>query len=312
MKKIKRLLAVLLLLVIAAALVVAVYIDSIAKTAVEQGGALALGAPTTLTDADVQVTRGRFEMAGLHIANPHNENFETPHFLTLGAGELEISLLSLMQSTVEVPMLSLDQLEVVVEKKDGKTNLDVIMANIGKLGGKDDGAPKPADESGKRFKVKLVRVTGTRLLLASAPLGSPEKPYLIEVPEIVLHDVGSDTDKGVLIKELTGVLVAAVMRSIVENAGDAIPAAALNTLKGSLDKLGDFGKLSTELIGGVKDLGAGALGEAAKGVGESLEKIDKGVKDVGKEVEKAGKELGNVGKGLENLLGGKKDKKKDE
>ena len=76
MKKLIKLVAVLLILLVLATVAVALYIDTIAKTAIERGATYALGVETTLGSADVGLLSGTFSMGDLTVANP--AGFESP------------------------------------------------------------------------------------------------------------------------------------------------------------------------------------------------------------------------------------------
>jgi len=128
MKKLIKMVAVLLILLVLATVAVAFYIDTIAKTAIERGATYALGVETTLGSADVGLLSGTFSMGDLTVANP--AGFESPYFTHLGQGDVEVALKTLRQETVELPTLTLTDLEIYLDKKEGKANYDVILENL--------------------------------------------------------------------------------------------------------------------------------------------------------------------------------------
>ena len=128
MKKLIRFVVGLVVVVLVLAVGVVVYIDKIAKTAIERGASYALGVDTTLGSADVKLLSAAFAMGDLTIANP--QGFESPYFTHLGQGDVEVALGTLRQETVQLPTLTLTDLEMHLEKKDGKANYDVILNNL--------------------------------------------------------------------------------------------------------------------------------------------------------------------------------------
>jgi hypothetical protein len=92
-----------------------------------------------------------------------------------------------------------------------------------------------------------------------------------------------------------GVIVKAVFEAVIQKAGDVIPADVLTDLSQGVKDLANLDKLAE-----IADIQA--LGELAGKAGE--------------EAGKAAKELGEIGdkakQGLGGLIGGDKDKKKDE
>ncbi len=321
MKLIKRLVLVAVVLLIVVVVAVGFFIDAIAKTGVEEGASYAMEVPTKLKSANVRVFAGGFGMNGLHVANP--KGYDADYFLTLGNSDVNVSLNTLMQDTVVLPTLHLEDLSIVLEKKDGKTNLDTIMASIGRLS-----SGEPAAEGGKRFIVNEIVIRNVELRVIMAPVGTANKPLVVTVPEIRLTDVGSDTPNGVVLSQLTGTIVSATLRAIATNAPDVLGNVVVASIDGALTLAGDLGKVGGEIIGQATQVGAEAVkvvGDVAKEGAKVLEtgqkaldEITKGaasgetIKDVGSQLEGAGKKLEEAGKGLGDALKGLGGRKKDD
>ena len=149
---------VLVLLVVG---VVFLSIDGIAKSAIERGATYALGVKTTVDKADVGVLGGRFSMAGLDVANP--EGFEQDHFLQLGVGAVAVSLGSLREDTVRLPSLTLDNIDMNLERKDGSSNYGVILDHLKSLES-GERPPEPSDEGPrKKFVIEEVVITDVKV-----------------------------------------------------------------------------------------------------------------------------------------------------
>ena len=147
--------ALLVLLVVALA-AVWILIDLIAKAAVEKGGTMAMGVPTSVKSMSIGVLGGQAKISELRVANP--PGYETSHFFSLQRGQVNVTLGSLMHETVEIPYLELSGIEVNLEKKEGKANYDVILANLKKMesgtGGDQPGQPPPEKGPGKKFIIR--------------------------------------------------------------------------------------------------------------------------------------------------------------
>ncbi|MEE8155003.1 MAG: hypothetical protein V3T53_08650 [Phycisphaerales bacterium] len=308
MKKLIKLVAVLLILLVLATVAVALYVDTIAKTAIERGATYALGVETTLGSADVGLLSGTFSMGGLTVANP--AGFETPHFTHLQEGSVEVALGSLRKETVELPTLILSGLDIHLDKIEGKANYDVILENLSRFESGED-AEKEAD--GKKFVINEILIQRIVVHVQLLPIGGDLTKLDVPIDEIRLRNVGSDSDHSVLMSELTNVIIKAVLAAIVQKGGGLIPADVLGDLGQGLAGLesltemgvdiaatfggevqaivGDFSHLAKPL----ESLGP-ELGRAAEGLGEITEGIDDAIK--------------NVGEGRGGLLGG--DKKKDD
>lgn len=298
MKKLLKLVVVLAVLVIVGVLVALFYVDAIAQTAIEKGSTAAMGVETTLKTAKLKVFKGQLVMDGLNVANPGG--YQSNHFLNLKDGDVAVSLGSLTGDVVEVPHLKLDGIDINLEKKDGKANYQVILDNL--KGSETD--TKPESKEGKRFKIAELTITNVDVHISGmSVLGKLDVP----IDEIALKNVGSDSDKGLLLKDISGIIVKAVFTAIVQKAGGIIPADILGDLQSGLAQLTDLSKLADiaklgDVGKAVGDLGQNLgknLGEAGKNLGGEAEKIGDKAKDAAKDV------TDKIG----DIIGGKKKDK---
>jgi hypothetical protein len=295
LRKLRFLIVVLLLLVIGGAALGVWLIDSIARKGIEKGSTYALGVPTTLGSANVGILSGTFGLSKLNVGNP--QGFAAPHFLSLGEGGVQVSLNTLRQSTVELPVLSLSNLDVSLERKGDSSNYKVILDNLAKL--QSGSGSKPASKDDTRFVIRELSLKNIKvhLDLVGGP-GFVNELTKIDIPidEIKLKDVGKTgtgvAGTGVTMGELASIIVQAVLGAAAEKGGGLIPDDLLGDLKGKLAGLN-----------GVKDLGMKVLGDAKGSIEQAGKKV---VDDVTKEGKKAVE--GVLDKGLKNLLPGK-DKK---
>lgn len=264
MKKIIKSIAALVVLLVVFVLAVFFYIDTIAKTAIQSGAQYALGVEVTLGSADVGLLSGEFAMQDLKIANP--DGFQSPHFLHLENGNTQVTLSSISENTVVLPMLTLAGIDMHLEKKGDKSNYDVIFENLSRFNSED----KPQKEDGKKFIIREVLLKDIVVHVEVDLLLSGETKLDLPIDEIRMENVGSDSDGGVLLSELTSVLMKQLMLEIVKRGGGLIPA----------DMLDELGQGLTEL--------------------DSVAKVGIDV------VEKIGDVLKDVGKGIEDLFGGDK------
>ncbi|MCH7848184.1 MAG: AsmA family protein [Planctomycetes bacterium] len=284
MKTLIKMVAVLLILLVLATVAVALYIDTIAKTAIERGATYALGVETTLGSADVGLWSGTFSMGDMTIANP--AGFESPYFTHLGQGDVEVALKTLRQETVELPTLTLTDLEIYLDKKEGKANYDVILENLKRFESQENAQD---DAGGKKFIIEEVLIKNIMVHVQLLPLGGDLTKLDVPIDEVRLHDVGSGTDGSVLMSELTSVIIKAVLAAIVQKGGGLIPSDILGDLGQGLGSLAEIGlDVATGLGDRIKDAGGG-LDEVTEGLGDAIK---------------------SIGDGLGGLLGG--DKKKDD
>ena len=289
--RIGALLLGLVVLVVVGALFLLGSLDTIARTGVEKGSTYALAVPTTLDSADVDVFGGSFAMSGLTVSNP--EGFTAPHFLALNDGGVQVDLGTLRADTIELPSLRLTGLDVHLQKADGKANYEVILENLKRFESGDKADTDPGDRGGKNFIIREVRVENVTAHVALLPIGGDATKVDVEVPEIVLTNVGSGDDS-VDMAELVGILTKAILTSIVSVGGDVIPADMLGGLQSGLDGLSGLGDVGVQVIGDAGQVLGDLGGDAAEALGGAADEA----------AEAAGQALEGAGEGLKNILGG--------
>lgn len=287
MKKLAKLVAVLLVLLGVAVLGIFVYIDSIAKAAIERGSTYALGVETTLRWADVGILSGEFAMGGLKIDNP--DGFDGDHFLQLERADVEVSLASLRQDTVELPLLVLSGVDMKLQRTLAGANYQVILDNLKRFESNQSKDPGLSDESGRTFVIREVLISDVNVEVDLLPIGGQLNRVKVAIDEIRLINVGSE---GVSMSQLTNVIIQAILAAVVQNAAD-LPIDLITDLGGGLAGLTGLGLDATFKVGGeVTALVGDVLGEVTKAVGGAGEDV--------------GKEIGKALEGLGGLLGGDK------
>ncbi len=290
MKWIKKIVVLLIVVIVAVAVIGYVAIDKIAKAGIEQGGTYAMGVETKLNRIHVGLLSASVSLNGLTVANP--EGFKSEYFMTLGDGSVEVSLGSLMGDKVEVPLLTLNHINLALEKDKGKANYQVILDHLAEVSGPRD---EPAEDTeGKKFVIKELVITDVKV--KAEVIGGVSVP--ITIPEIRLTDIGSDSDKGVLLKDLSGIILTAILTTVVEQAGDILPGGIGEGLQGGLASVGDLGDFGMRVVGDVTS-------QASEMVGEAAEKLEEKAKVAKEEV---GKTVDKLKAGLGGFLGGNNDK----
>lgn len=271
-------------LVVVAVLVAVAAIDGIARTAIEKGGTYALGAKTGVASVHVGLLSGEFSMNGLTVDNPSGGAFASPHFLTLGKGGVAVTLGTLNKPTVELPSLTLSNLDVNLEKKDGKTNYGAILDHLKQTtGGDSKPASKPAADE-KRFIIHDLDIQNVTVhvdLLGGPAVLSNATKLTVPIERIQLTDVGKTgtgvAGSGVTMSELSGIVVKAVLAAAAQKGGDIIPADVLSDLQGQLAAFGDLDKLKMNVTAAAKEkveeLQKKAADEGKKALDEAADKL---------------------------------------
>lgn len=287
MKWIVRLVIVLALVVIGAGVALVLSVDRIAKAAIEYGGTEALGTKTSLESIHIGILGGTASLSGLAVANP--TGYPEGDFLSLGKGEVGVSLGSLSRSTVEVPKIELDRITARLDMKLGqKSNAETVLANIEafskKFGSGESKDPAAPAGEGKKLVIRQLVLTDISAKVAVENAAEVD----VKIPRIELKDVGGGD--GVTMAQLMSVITTATVDGILKNGGDAIPAVLRDSLGPKLAEVGN-------LLGST-------VGSAVTGAVEGAQKaIEGATQNVGKTLEDAGKKTGeSIEKGLGDLF----------
>jgi len=295
MKWIIRIVLILVVVVLLGVIAGFVFIDQITGTAIRKGSAYATGVETSLASADVGVFSGELTLSELVIGNP--EGYELPTFFELGHGHVDVSLGSLMGSdTIEIPNVTLSEITLQIEKKDGKANFQVILDNLEKLSGESEAESEPK-EAGRSLAINELRLENITVVIKGYPAPSP-----IKIDAIVLNNVPEDATSGATIADVTGIVIVAVIKSTLNNVA-GLPDELVESLNAELADVGKLGQQAIAELGDVAGQAAEQLGEAA---GEATKAIDEAANKANEELQKATEGLGDL------FPGQKKDEESEE
>ena len=291
--------------------------NGIARRAIESGGSYALGVETKVDSVRIGLFSGRFGLNGLRVANP--SGYTSPHFLSLGSGDVAVDAQSVGQPVLKVPSLALADIDVHLQKREGASNYQVILDHVkqvsDRLGGgggssSGGGGGSSGGSSGGGTKLVIGRLTIRNVKVHADLLGAggavgqalnSATSVTLPIDEIALENVGQTGTgvggTGVTVGQLASIIVQAVLGAAAEKGAGILPGDLLGDLGGQLAGLNGLKDIPTKVIGGaaekVQEIGQKAAGEIGQKVGGE-----------------AGKALEGLGKGLEGVLGGKKEEKK--
>lgn len=318
MKFILKLIAVVVVLLIIAVVALVMYADRLAKEGIERGGEYALGVPTSLDSIGLGLFSGTAEMKGLAVANP--PGFDASHFLRLNRGSVAVSINSLREETVEVPNITLEGVDLSIEKTGKNANYQVILDNLKKLS-TSSGKPAPSDpeagpSGGRKYVIREMLIRDVVVSVKVSGLLNPIEAK-IDIPPIELKNVGSAKDAGVQLGQVAGIIVQAILTEVVKSGGGILPAELANELSSGLAAVGKIGELGTNVIGDVGGILGDELGKAAGDItgkaGEAAGDVTKKVGEAaGEATKKVGETTGKLLEGVGGFLGGEKKKTEEE
>lgn len=277
MKKVQKFLlgivVVLFVLIIAVAVMIKMYGNQALKAGIEKGSQKALKVDTRLGAISLKIFGGELDMNNFEIDNP--EGYEHDTFLKLGHGYVSLDTGSLLDDTIVIKQITLEDIEVVLEQKLGTSNLKDIINNLPKSEPEETEPAEEKTEGGKNVLVNELVIRNVTVKANLLPVPGMAKATTVTIPldEIRMENIGSK--EKVDVAALTGKILKAITAGILKKGGDALP----------IDMIGDIGKQLGEF-------GGEAL-KQVQGVGEG---IIKGGEDIGKSATDAVKGLLDFGK----------------
>ena len=306
MKKLLKIVAIALVpligLLVLAAVLAWVYIDTLAQRGVERGATYALDVPTTLGSADVGVLAGRVELSNLEVSNP--EGFDEPHFLTLARTEVDVSIDSLTSDVVEVPSLTLSGIDLRLERTTEGANYKTILDNLKRFESDEKPEPKP---DGKKFVIRTVQIRDVTVHVDAVPIGGAIGELTsatVSVSEVTLRDVGS-AGEPMSIAEITAVILKAIFASAIDVGGGVLPEDVLGELGDQLATMLDLGEMGVGAVEGLTDAAADLIGAPLEqAAGQAQEAIEEAAGAIEDGVDRARR-------GLDDLLPGQGTKPRE-
>lgn len=278
-KLLVRLVLAVVVLVVVAGVVGYLWLDTIAKEAVQRGGTYAMGVDTTVNKVSLRPFAGQLQMQGLNVANP--KGFNGAHLMQTGIFELELVPGSLMDKTIVLKKFELNGLDMYIDQQMPRSNISVIMDNLKKLGDEKPKDQKPSE--GKNYRVDLITI---RNVVAHVKvLAGPE--LTIKIPEIQLKNVTGDNAAGVALPVLVARILPAILAAVLEQGKGVLPPDLAAALRG------DVSAVTAQLGGQAQQMVKGVQGEIGKTIGGVL----------GKDANQPKTPGGGL---LDGILGGKK------
>ncbi len=201
------------------------YLDHIAQTVVERGASRALGVPVQVESMALSPFSGGLGIDGLEVANP--EGFSEEPLFRLDRGGVDVRLASLFSDVIDIPTLTLDGLNVRLERKGTGTNLDQVVERL-RGNGAGDKSSGDGGESGPptRLRVGHLRIAGVGAQVDLGSEAGERGRFSVALPVIEMRDLGNDA---------AGITVAELVERITRAVADEVEAAVAERIGRELE-----------------------------------------------------------------------------
>jgi uncharacterized protein involved in outer membrane biogenesis len=237
MKKIKKILAVsiigLLALILIATIVIGLNLDRIVKLSVETVAPTITQTPVTLDSAGISLLTGSANIKGLVVGNP--PGYQTPSAIRIDKAAISLSPGSLLSDKIVIRSIEIHAPEITFEGNPfGANNLAKILDNVN--GTPDTNGPvRPGtNKPAKKLEVDDFLLAGAKVHVQLT--GFANKELDLTLPDIHLVDLGKDNG-GVTVVELTQKVLREVIQSTVKAVGKAAGSLSGKTVGKDVDKI---------------------------------------------------------------------------
>jgi uncharacterized protein involved in outer membrane biogenesis len=244
--------AVLAVLIVVAAIVVGLFLDSIVKKGMETVGSKITRVSIKVDAVNLSLLNGSAKVKGIVVGNP--EGYKTPKAISIGSADVGLNPLSVFSDKIVVRSVLVETADVTFEGGLGGNNLSKIMDNMNAIAKKNGGpastntTARAANEPGRKFEVDNLLITGA-MVHVSLP-GMSGKEMTLPLPDIHLANLGKNS-AGITATDLTRRVLGAITTGAIKAVANATT---------------DVGK------------SAGNLGkDAGKALGQGVNKIIKGI-----------------------------------
>jgi uncharacterized protein involved in outer membrane biogenesis len=243
--------AILVVLIVVVVIGVGLFLDSIIKKGVETVGPKITQVSIKVDAVNLSLLSGSAKVKGLVVGNP--EGYITPQAISVGSAAVGMNPLSVFSDKIVVRSVLVEAADITFEGGLGGNNLSKIMDNvnaIAKSGGpaSTNTPAKAGNESGRRFEVDDLLITGAMVHVSLTDLGGKETT--LPLPDIHLTNLGKN-GTGITATDLTRHVLGAITTGTIKAVANA----------------------NIDIDKGTRNLGKGAW----KAVGQGVDKITKGI-----------------------------------
>ena len=255
---VKIILGVLVLLVVLVVLAL-VFIDVLAKNALEKGAPMVLGTNASVERIHIEPFNGRVEITNLIIDNP-SESYSSDYAIKLGDVVADIEIGSVFGKKIHIEDLTLKDVDVVYETTVINSNLQEILDNVKKLASKEEEEEKEDKDEGKEKKEQTLQVdkielenVGVTVQVKGTPAGLP-----IHVSIDSMGPLGDD-EEGITPVELSLRVLGAIITTAIKSAGGSVGDAAAAIGEATADAAAGAVDAAADAAAGAVDAAAGAI-----------------------------------------------------
>lgn len=202
-------------------------LNSLVKKAVETVGPTITKTDVRLASASLSPFSGSGKLNGFVIGNP--EGYKGSFALKLGSIAVSLDKETILKDPIVVNSVVIRSPEVMLIGSPSGTNLQKLMKNIQSSGSSSKKEEKAPETGSKKFVVKEVVISGTKLHLAATALDQKVSQTLA-LPDIRLQNIGT-AGKGVSARDVAMQIINPLLNEAVKQGVNALAKQGLQQLQ---------------------------------------------------------------------------------
>ena len=251
-----KVLGAVVLVLVAAVVVLLLFLDTILKGSIEKIGSTVTKSDITIETIDLSLFKGELLLENFKVGNP--EGYKTDEAFSLAKVFVSLKPSSLMSDTIQITEVQIIDPSLTFEAGLGNTNLGTILENVNRFvpsGDPDKPKEKPeGDKPGKKVQIDHVVVKGGNVRLSAKILGGAALP--IPLPGVELNDIGKDKEEEVGMVEASALILKEMLTGAIGAVGSgatAVMEGGKEAGKAALESGKKLGKGLMNVLGGGKE-----------------------------------------------------------
>ena len=263
-QKILNGLVVTLIALIAISVVGILVLDGVAQSIVQTKASQGLGVPVLVDSIHVGFFGKKSSIKGLVIENPESYRTEkTPNLLTMKQAKVEFSALQMFDESVEIQNVLAEEVVLDLQQDSGKSNIEIIVTHVA-----TDESPK-SDHPNPPFTINTLTIRDITVKASGKFIVIDSGSVIAHIPEIVLHDIGSDGDAEAATEAITTAVTHAIMEHISKHPVEGLSKVAFSDVTELINSLPVFHQLGAgDVIQGITDTIGKGVDDVLGGIGD--------------------------------------------
>jgi hypothetical protein len=220
MKKLRKMLTIILVVIVALAIVAVVFVnlfaDRAVKIGIETAGTKALNVGVSVDDVDLSILGGKLALQNLLIKNP--PGYQHDKLLQLKNGSVAVDVRSLMSDIVNVREIKLNGVDVTLEQRgiSGNNLQDIIKGMPAQP--KTEGEP---EKPGKKLHVDTLEISDITVNVKLLPVPGKADTVTLKLAPIKMTDLGGDNKLDTA--ALSGKILVAIAEGVAQQGAGILP-----------------------------------------------------------------------------------------